>query len=127
MDTSSNQNQTVSMWITSLAISVTCCAILFVIFAGYLTDIKRNIDAGNQQIVQMAIYQQKLLTEIQNLQRTIATNQATPATTQAAPAPAVPAPVSAVPPAFAPSSSGPTSSAPPPGSPTAIPEVPAKP
>lgn len=33
------QAQIVAQWITSLAISVICCAILFIVFAGYIVDL----------------------------------------------------------------------------------------
>ncbi|MDX2028675.1 MAG: hypothetical protein SFW62_08570 [Alphaproteobacteria bacterium] len=82
------QNNT-SMWITSLAISVTCCAILFVVFAGYLTDIKQNIATGNARLEQMAAHQDALLLEIQSLHRSLTTQGAA---TNAAPVATAPSP-----------------------------------
>jgi hypothetical protein len=44
MDTPERKNSenTVS-WITSLAITITCCAVQFVLFAGYIFDLKESI------------------------------------------------------------------------------------
>lgn len=105
LDSKNTQNNT-SMWITSLAISITCCAILFVVFAGYLTDIKQNIASGNARIEQMAANQDALLLEIQALNRALATAKQieTPAasapTAEPTPPPvpeAVPAPAASAP------------------------------
>lgn len=37
-------------WIISLAISIACCAILFLIFANYLEDVHRDISIANVRI-----------------------------------------------------------------------------
>jgi hypothetical protein len=65
------KTQLIISWIASLAISVVCCSILFVIFANYLSDIKKSIATENVQLAQMALYQEKLLSEIQVLRREI--------------------------------------------------------
>lgn len=36
------QAQIVAQWITSLALSVICCAILFIVFAGYIVDLHES-------------------------------------------------------------------------------------
>ena len=38
-----NHQHSTLWWITSLAISVVCCAVLFVIFAGYVVSIKEDL------------------------------------------------------------------------------------
>ena len=43
--TSKVPSQNIAWWIISLAISVICCAILFVVFASYLMGIKDNLYA----------------------------------------------------------------------------------
>jgi len=43
-------NGNMSWWIISLAISVVCCAILFVVFAGYLVDIKEGISTSKMRL-----------------------------------------------------------------------------
>jgi hypothetical protein len=79
--------KTVSSWIVSLAISVLCCAVLFVVFAQYVVDIKRNIAAENQRLEIMTIQQDELLAQIKSLHKIMAASIAPVAT------PAVPAPV----------------------------------
>lgn len=37
-------------WITSIATSVVCCSILFVVFAGYLTRVKEDIITNRVRI-----------------------------------------------------------------------------
>ncbi|HEU0118860.1 MAG TPA: hypothetical protein VFR09_09535, partial [Alphaproteobacteria bacterium] len=64
---SQSTQQTISLWITSLAVSITCCAVLFVVFAGYLTDIKKNLAEANTQLEQMSLHQDQLLIEIRSL------------------------------------------------------------
>ena len=36
------QTQIVAQWITSLAISVICCAVLFIVFAGYIVELQSS-------------------------------------------------------------------------------------
>lgn len=48
--------QLVAQWITSLAISVICCAVLFVVFAGYLVDMHSSI---NLATVRLEVVQEK--------------------------------------------------------------------
>ncbi len=134
-----NNQQSISWWITSLAISIACCAVLFVIFAGYLTSIKREISAENMQLEQMAVHQETLLVELRALQHSL--GQPTPSATVAAPTTAPVAPPAVQPPAMptveepsitppavtAPTgTTAPTVTTPAPVAPTAIPEVPAK-
>lgn len=143
MEESNEKNtQSISWWITSLAISVACCAVLFVIFAGYLGDIKKQIANENEQLAQVALHEEKLLAEILSLQHSVTSGQvpvapttvlmptATPSATIApvATTPGVPATAVVVePPALTPvGTTAPAVVTVPAAAPTAIPEVPAK-
>ena len=65
------KTQLIISWIISLAMSVVCCSILFVVFANYLNDIKKSISTENMQLAQMALNEERLLSEIQVLRREI--------------------------------------------------------
>jgi sensor histidine kinase regulating citrate/malate metabolism len=65
------KTQLIISWIISLAMSVVCCSILFVVFANYLNDIKKSIATENMQLAQMALNEERLLSEIQVLRREI--------------------------------------------------------
>ncbi len=61
--------QLIAQWITSLAISVICCAVLFVVFAGYIVDLHSAI---NLATVRLEVVQEKdrhLMSEIAMLKR----------------------------------------------------------
>jgi len=63
------QSQIVAQWITSLAISVVCCAILFIVFAGYIVDLH---DSGNLISVKLELLQERhalLQSEVAALKR----------------------------------------------------------
>lgn len=49
-------SQFIGQWITSLAISVICCAILFVVFAGYIVQLH---DKANMAGVRIEVLQEK--------------------------------------------------------------------
>lgn len=126
MENSTERNpQSISWWITSLAISIACCAVLFVIFAGYLSDIKKQLSAENEQLMQVSAHQDRLLVEIQAMQHSITPSQ--PPAPAMVVVPAAPA-VAVEPPAMTPptGTTAPTVTTPPAAAPTAIPEVPAK-
>jgi hypothetical protein len=71
--------QVVTSWIASLATSVVCCSVLFVVFAGYLTDIKKSIAAEDMRLVQIVLTQQKMLGEVQSMHRVLDSNSPKPA------------------------------------------------
>lgn len=50
------QAQIVAQWITSLAISVVCCAVLFIVFAGYIVDLH---DTTNLLTVKLEVLQER--------------------------------------------------------------------
>ena len=70
-------------WIISLAISVACCAVLFVVFAGYLSDIKKTLVATNEQLQQMAARDEALMAQLK-LMRTMVAHEASPTAAPAA-------------------------------------------
>lgn len=107
------QAQIVAQWITSLAISVVCCAVLFIVFAGYIVELH---DTTNLLTVKLEVLQERhnqLNSEITLMKRPTvvqinnesATKQVVPAsepqTPAASPAPAaggeIPAPAIEVP------------------------------
>ncbi|MGE4351427.1 MAG: hypothetical protein AB7E52_04475 [Bdellovibrionales bacterium] len=55
-NTNSLQAQIVAQWITSLAISVVCCAILFIVFAGYIVELH---DTTNLLSVKLEVLQER--------------------------------------------------------------------
>lgn len=50
------QAQIVAQWITSLAISVVCCAVLFIVFAGYIVELH---DTTNLLAVKLEVLQER--------------------------------------------------------------------
>jgi hypothetical protein len=91
-----SKDQTMMTWIIVLAIAITCCAILFVIFANYLSVINKNLAAANTRLTVMESNEAQLLSEIQALHRTMIANQ--PKTTPPAGSPPSPNAPSAPPP-----------------------------
>ncbi len=88
-----NQNnsfssQIIAQWIASIAVSVICCAILFVVFAGYIVDLK---DAVNLMSFRLEVAQEnqvQLLSEIKSLRKALEAQNVVPSpspSAQAAP------------------------------------------
>lgn len=50
------QAQIIAQWITSLAISVVCCAVLFIVFAGYIVELH---DTTNLLSVKLEVLQER--------------------------------------------------------------------
>ena len=90
------KDQTTMTWIIVLAVAITCCAILFVVFANYLVAINKNLSMANTRLTVMESNESQLLSEIQALHRAMLANQppkTPPAATPPAPgAPPAPAP-----------------------------------
>lgn len=85
-------SQIVAQWITSLAISVICCAVLFIVFAGYIVELH---SMTNLTMVRLEVLQDKnnqLTSEVNILKRLVPPPQIQP---QVAPQPqaSAPAPV----------------------------------
>ncbi len=68
------QGQLVSQWITSLAISVVCCSVLFIVFAGYIVQLHESVNLQSVRI-------EMLLDRQNHLERDMATLRRTPVVT----------------------------------------------
>jgi hypothetical protein len=100
MDTNEPKNAgNVSWWITSLAISVTCCAVLFVIFANYFVTINKSLADANIRLTAMEADESQLLVEVQSLHHVITANATAASAPAAAPAMMAPAPAAVMAPA----------------------------
>jgi len=144
------QKSQVSWWLSCLAISITCCAVLFVIIAGYVGDLKKQVQSDSASIAQLSSQQTALANDLQALKaaQASATAQgivtpaeaAVPATPTAEPAPiaipttSMPPAAGVVPPAVTPPlvpaaepTPANTPAMPPAAVPTTVPEIPAKP
>jgi hypothetical protein len=65
--------QNTGWWITSLAISVVCCAIIFVVFAGYLVEVNKSLAVSsattNVRLEMLEQRQNQLNSDIEVLHR----------------------------------------------------------
>jgi hypothetical protein len=128
-------NQNTAAWIFVLALAITCCAVLFYIFATSLSAINNNLTMANARLTAMENNETQLLYEIQSLHHALTTaNAPAPAalpTSTPAPAPSTEpgaAPTAATPPTTPPASPSAGTAAPltpPPAAKTTVPEVPA--
>jgi len=81
-------------WITSIAVSVLCCSVLFVLFASYLVDVKAAVKDSQTRIATVEERETRILEEIELLRKHVTVQP--PLTVQqpetsAAPTAAVPA------------------------------------
>ena len=78
-------------WITSLAISVTCCAVLFVVFAGYVVSMKEDLALARLRLDMTDQRLSLVNSELENLYHRAAPmvtpTSAAPAATAAEPTP----------------------------------------
>ncbi len=63
------KSQAIAWWIASIAMSVLCCSILFVLFAGYIVDIKQTIENATSRIEVIKDREDRILNEIENIRR----------------------------------------------------------
>ncbi len=99
----------VSWWLGSLAISVTCCAILFIFFAGYVDDLKETVSSQRARMDILEQSNTEMVRSLMSLRKRIPSNQ----TVSAAPAEIPPAPTPAVATDAPPSAAAPAIPAPP--------------
>lgn len=66
---SSQAPSNTAWWITSLAISVVCCAVLFVVFAGYLFGFREKLLVVETKLSMMEQRNAQLVMEIDNISR----------------------------------------------------------
>ncbi len=117
-------------WIASIAVSVLCCAVLFVVFAVYLCDVKSSIKANEDNIALIQQREDRILAEIELLRKNSQISPTQDSSASPAPdstagggtPPALPeaAPANAVPPTVAPAPVVPTTVAPAPVVPTTV-------
>jgi hypothetical protein len=68
-DTKKLSKQDTMAWILVLAIAITLCAMLFFVFAVYLSSINKNLSVTNQRLAIMEENQTQLLNEIIKLRQ----------------------------------------------------------
>ncbi|MDE1900885.1 MAG: hypothetical protein KGI37_04470 [Alphaproteobacteria bacterium] len=56
-------------WIASIAVSVLCCSILFVLFAGYLVEVKQDIKESDMRINAIEEREDTILANIEALRK----------------------------------------------------------
>jgi len=97
-ESSSKKDQTMA-WIAVLAVAITACAVLFLVFANYLVTINKNLSAANARLSVMESNESQLLSELQSLHRAVITNGKLnqPATPPAAVPPSPTAPTAPAP------------------------------
>lgn len=71
MHQASEQENLTSQWITSLAISVVCCAALFLVFAGYMMDLHEKTATISVRLEFYQERQNQLTAELDALRRPI--------------------------------------------------------
>lgn len=92
----SSKVQIALWWITSIAVSVLCCSILFVFFASYLVDVKQAVKDSEARIASVEAREDRILEELQLLRKRIAPLAAPVAAPVAQPADAASVPAPAV-------------------------------
>ncbi len=107
--------QNVFWWIASIAVSVLCCAVLFILFASTLCDVKTSIKNNEDNIALIQQREDRILAEIEMLRKNTQAAPAQPADPSAPAAPdssanggttpATATPLSAIPTTVAPSAS----------------------
>lgn len=63
------KNQNILWWIASIASSVLCCAILFVLFATYLIDIKGALRDNDERLNIIREREDRILAELEMIRR----------------------------------------------------------
>jgi hypothetical protein len=113
-------------WITSIAISVVCCSVLFILFASYVAEIKNDIRETSLRINSIEQREDAILTDVEIMNKRAISLQAgsgsqvpmPPSVPQ--PQPAMPPIAPAAPPPDAPQSAPPEVSQPASPSPAAV-------
>lgn len=85
--TESVKPQNVFWWIASIAVSVLCCAVLFVLFACYLCEVKDSIKSNEENLALIQQREDRILAEIEMLRKNVQPAQAQSADPSAAPSP----------------------------------------
>jgi len=114
MDTM-KEHSPISQWIVSLAISVICCAILFVIFASYIFDLNEKVAMSNAQLSALQESTNLVLNELKQIRAGVPTTVPVEAAQQnlvVEPQPAETAPAVSDPAMMAPAAPAPAAPAP---------------
>ena len=125
--------QNVMWWLVSIAVSVVCCAVLFVLFASYLVEMKADLKDSATRINLVEEREDRILSELETMnKRGLASAPvAAPAPAAPASAPVVEPPATPAPSAETPSPQVPAMPAPAevttPAPPVAVPAMPATP
>ena len=96
------QTKNTLWWITSIAISVVCCSVLFILFASYLVEVKADLRDNMTRINIVEERENRILAEIEMMSRRAnAAAASTPAASEpgAVAAPAATAPTTPATPA----------------------------
>jgi len=67
MSTESSRNQNILWWIASIATSVLCCSILFVLFASYIVDVKKDLEDSSMRLSLIEKREDRILSEMELL------------------------------------------------------------
>jgi uncharacterized membrane protein len=70
--------QSLLWWVSSIAVSVLCCSMLFVVFASYMVEIKASVQNNNVRIESVEAREDKIIFELDALQKRIAPVAAPP-------------------------------------------------
>ncbi len=73
------RNQNVSQWIVSLAISIICCAVLFLVGASYIFTLNEKVTLATVKVELLQARQSQLIAELDALRRPIPVTTNAPA------------------------------------------------
>lgn len=65
-------DRTQTWWIIGLALTVTFCALMFVMIAGYISDLRKDLNVQDAKIEEIAEQQSILVSEIDKLRHPVA-------------------------------------------------------
>jgi len=63
------KTQNLTWWIASIATSVLCCSILFVLFGGYIVEVKNSLGEARESIRTIQENEDRILDELQMIRR----------------------------------------------------------
>ena len=72
-------------WITSIAIAVVCCSVLFILFASYLVELKADIKDDAMRINAVEEREDRILVEVEAINKRIGATAAVPVSSAASP------------------------------------------
>jgi len=84
-ESSTNKLQSVLWWITSIAVSVLCCSVLFVLFASYLVEMKQSAKDNELRITAIEEREDRILAELEIIRKHSLAQATAPAAQAVAP------------------------------------------